>query len=724
MVSHVNPREPYAGWWEPPYHEPMAKVRLKIRRSLVILFRPGVLVELRALKGKQVRSGFFDDHDLLADEAVKLDKREWQLFVTLNEIDEALLQAGATNQVQPKSKTTADQDIIRRRWLLVDLDPVRSSDTPATNKEKIATCVRADEVKDYLKAQGWPAPLMADSGNGFHLLYPLDLPNDQQSKELTKGVLDVLASMFDDEKVKIDTAVHNASRITRLYGTMNRKGEDLTPDHPHRRSNMAGSDLPGGPIRLEPAPVVTREMLEAVAHVNWNTLNGSKASPGDDAKPPREGAGPVSERIPTGSRNTVLTSVAGSMRRRGLGEEAIFAALRIFNQERCTPPLDEAEIRKIAKSIAGYQPDDDALQVTVRFGGQPDQRPINTGEVGILLSDVESEQVDWLWPGRIPKGKLTVLDSDPGLGKSAATVDLAARVSAGLDLPDNTPCEAAGVVICSAEDGLADTIRPRLDAAGGDPSRVLSLATVTDEEGLERPISIPEDLPIIENAIGRVGAVLVIIDPLMAFFGADIDSYKDQNVRRALAALASLGERTGAAIMIVRHLNKSGGKTPIYRGGGSIGIIGAARSGMMVGEDPDDENRRVLALVKSNLAAPAPSLSFALEEAEIGAVRVRWLGETDVAATDLLSVPRDEDSSALGEARNFLVDLLQDGPVPYAEVEAAAEQAGINMRTVKRAKKDLGVESHRQGEGGRQGGGRWVWSLSQGPDSDWTPWPG
>jgi hypothetical protein len=561
---------------------------------------------------------------------------------------------------------------------------------------------------------------MADSGNGWHLLYPLDLPNDKQTKEVVKGVLDGLASMFDDEKVKIDTAVHNASRITRLYGTMNRKGDEDTTHYPHRRSNMGGWDLPGWPIRLEPAAVVTREMLEAVAHVKADGLNGSKASSRDDAKPTREGAGPVSERIPEGSRNTVLTSIAGSMRRRGLGEEAIFAALQIFNQERCTPPLDETEVREIAKSIAGYEPDDDALRVIVRSGRQPGQRPA-TGEVGILISDVEPERVDWLWRGRIPKGKLTVLDGDPGLGKSAATLDLAARVSAGLDLPDGTPCEAAGAVICSAEDGLADTIRPRLDTAGGDPSRVLSLATVTDEEGLQRPISIPQDVPIIEEGIRRIGAVLVVIDPLMAFFGSDIDSYKDQNVRRALAALASLGERTGAAIVIVRHLNKSGGKTPIYRGGGSIGIIGAARSGMMVGEDPDDENRRVLAPVKSNLAAPAPSLSFVLEEAENGAVRVRWLGETEVAATDLLSAPREEDSSALGEARNFLVDLLQDGPVPYAEVEAAAEQAGITMRTVKRAKKDLGVESHREGEGGRQGGGRWVWSLSQGDDLDWTP---
>jgi AAA domain/Primase C terminal 1 (PriCT-1) len=574
-------------------YKPADRIRIQIRGALARLFPSGGVVELRAFKGKQVKSGFFDDLDVLAEEAVKLDKREWQLFVTLNEIDEALLLVGVTNQVQTKSETTADQDIIRRRWLLVDLDPVRPSDRPATHKEKIATFERAQEVKDYLKAQGWPVPCIADSGNGWHLLYTLDLPNDEQTKELVKGALDGLASMFDDEKVKIDTAVHNASRITRLYGTMNRKGDEDTVHYPHRRSNMGVWDLHERPIRLEPAPVVTREMLEAVGHVKADGLNGSKTSSGDDAKPTREGAGPVSERIPEGTRNTTLASIAGSMRRRGMAEDEIAAALLKVN-ERCDPPLEEAEVRTVARSIARYQPRDDAL----RSGRQLAQGPA-TGEVGILLSEVQPERVDWLWTGRIPKGKLTVLDGDPGLGKSALTVDLAARVSAGLDLPDDTPCEAAGVVICSAEDGLADTIRPRLDAAGGDPEKVLSLATVTDEEGLERPISIPEDVPIIEEGIRRVEADLVIVDPLMAFFGGGVDTYRDQSVRRALAALASLAERTGAAIVVIRHLTKSGGNDPIRRGGGSIGIIGAARSGMLVAKDLDDEDLRILSMSKS-----------------------------------------------------------------------------------------------------------------------------
>jgi hypothetical protein len=696
-------------------YKPADRIRMKIRGALALLFLPGDVVELRALKGKQVKSGYFNDLDVLAEEAVKLDKREWQLFVTLNEIDETLLQAGVTNQVQTKSETTADRNIIRRRWLLVDFDPVRPSDRPATHKEKIATFERAQEVKDYLKAQGWPVPRIADSGNGWHLLYPLDLPNDKQTKEVVKGGLDVLASMFDDEKVKIDSAVHNASRITRLYGTMNRKGNEDTVHYPHRRSNMGGSDLPGWPIRLEPAAMVTREMLEAVAPVKADELTGSEASSGDDAKPTREGAGPVSERIPEGSRNTTLTSVAGSMRRRGLGEEAIFAALRIFNQERCTPPLDEAEIRKIAQSIARYEPGDDALRAAVGSGAPAFRRSAGDGEVGILLSDVEPERVDWLWPGRIPKSKLTVVDGDPGLGKSAATVDIAARLSSGLGMPDGSPCEAAGVVVCSAEDGLADTVRPRLDAAGGDPERVVSLATIPDEEGLERPISVPEDVPAIRRAIERVDAGLVIIDPIMAFLSGGTDSYRDQDVRRTLAALSALAEETGAAVVIVRHLNKSGGKNPIYRGGGSIGIIGAARSGMLVAKHPDDEDLRVLSMAKSNLAAQAPSLTFTLEEAENGAVQVAWLGESDLTAAELLGARSDEQQpSAVEAAEEFLRSLLADGPVPQREVQAAAREAGISMSTAKKAKRELGVQSVAVRVEGVRGVQGWSWSLPEG----------
>jgi RecA-family ATPase len=202
-----------------------------------------------------------------------------------------------------------------------------------------------------------------------------------------------------------------------------------------------------------------------------------------------------------------------------------------------------------------------------------------------------------LWPRRIPSGKITVLDGDPDNGKTVLTIDLAARVTAGLDLPDDTPTEAAGAVIVSAEDGAADTIRPRFDAADGDPTRACLL-------GDEEPLAIPGDIPRLERAVRQVEAALVVIDPIMAFLSGDVNSNRDQDVRRALTPLKQMAERTGAAIVLVRHLNKTPGGNPLYRGGGSIGLIGAARSGLVVGRHADDDELRVLAGQKNNLSLP------------------------------------------------------------------------------------------------------------------------
>jgi hypothetical protein len=334
-------------------------------------------------------------------------------------------------------------------------------------------------------------------------------------------------------------------------------------------------------------------------------------------------------------------------------------------------------------------------------------------EIGKLLSSVEPEEVSWLWPSWLALGKLALVDGDPGLGKSAMTLDLAARVSAGQTFPDGAPCEPGGVVLLSAEDGLADTIRPRLDAAGADTSKILALATVPDENGHDRLLSIPEDIPIIEKGIRRVEASLLIMDPLMAFLSGDANSHRDQDVRRALAPFAGLAERTGAAVLVVRHLNKGAANNPLYRGGGSIGIIGAARMAFVVGKDPKDENRRVLASTKNNLAMPPQSLMFGLEEAESGSVRVNWLGHSEVSAKDLLATSQDQEhADARSEAVEFLNDVLADGPLPAKQVVEEADEAEISEKTLRRAKKLLDVIAYRESAAGeKRGSGRWMWKL-------------
>lgn len=331
-------------------------------------------------------------------------------------------------------------------------------------------------------------------------------------------------------------------------------------------------------------------------------------------------------------------------------------------------------------------------------------------EPGIVLSTVQPQRVEWLWPGRIPLGKLTILDGDPGLGKSVLTLDLAARVSRGMGMPDGEPGEdrePRGVVVLTAEDGLEDTVVPRLEAAGADLSRILGLPTVKDNLGDEERLpSLPTDADYIRDAAKRMMAALVIVDPLTAYLGTEINSHKDTDCRRALWPLAKLAEETGAAVLVVRHLNKAAGGNPLYRGGGSIGIIGAARSGLLVARDPDNPDGRVLASTKCNLAKLPPSLSFALDAASNGALRIGWTGPSAHTADSLLAAPRDdEERDAVQEAVDVLRSILI-GRRKVADVKREARGAGVSERSLLRAKAVLGVKSERIGFGPE---GEWYW---------------
>lgn len=314
------------------------------------------------------------------------------------------------------------------------------------------------------------------------------------------------------------------------------------------------------------------------------------------------------------------------------------------------------------------------------------------------LADVQPQATSWLWPGRLPKGKLVVLDGDPGLGKSTLALDLAARVSIGASMPDGPSTTGpANVVVLSAEDGLADTIRPRLDAAGADTGRIVSLTI--NENDAERGLASPSDLAQLERAVRCEQAALVVLDPLVAHLDGGVNSFRDQDVRRALGPLASIAEATGAAILAIRHLTKLAGGSPLYRGGGSIGITGAARSVWLVAADPDDEARRILAIAKSNLAPIPPALAYRIEPAALGGIstsRIVWEGFAPHTAASLLAVPStDGEHSALDDAKAFLRETLAHGPVPVKAVQKQAREAGISERTLDRAKSAAGVRSMR-----------------------------
>jgi len=356
----------------------------------------------------------------------------------------------------------------------------------------------------------------------------------------------------------------------------------------------------------------------------------------------------------------------------------------------------------------------DQLEALVR-----DQTPSNSrdsdvvGEVITRLDQVKLERVEWLWPGRLPFGKLVILDGDPGTGKSTVAIDLAARVTTGSPMPDATALPRPGCVVAlTAEDGLADTVRPRLEAARGDASRVHVLQAVRDPDGTERPPRIPDDLRRLETLVRRVGAQLVIVDVLAAYLSGQVDSYRDADVRRALHPLARLAEDTGSVVLVLRHLSKSGGTNALYRGGGSIGIIGAARVGLLAATDPEDDGHRVLAVTKSNLAAIPSALAYRLVPDELhDCSRVEWLGETAHSASDLLVERGNEERLEHDEAKHWVVEYLTaEGGRDFArDVKKAAREAGIAERTLTRARHRAGVTTSREGFGGP-----FVWSL---PDS-------
>ena len=227
--------------------------------------------------------------------------------------------------------------------------------------------------------------------------------------------------------------------------------------------------------------------------------------------------------------------------------------------------------------------------------------------------------------------------------------------------------------------------------------------------------TIPDDINVIRETIVGIGAVMVIIDPLMAHLAASINSHRDQDIRRALRPLTELARQDGFALVAVRHLVKSAATTPMYRGGGSIGVAASARCVLVAGTDPGDDSVKVLAPVKSSLSALPVSLAFTIDEATVGQVptsSVRWMGTSTLTASDVTVVPvAGSRPSASGAASDHLRAVLADGPVSASDVVKGATMNGMSMRTLERAKAALGVISERAGFGGE---GAWYWRLPVG----------
>lgn len=451
-------------------------------------------------------------------------------------------------------------------------------------------------------------------------------------------------------------------------------------------------------IQLSPAPFWLVEQI--------------RANPGGSSRP-----SPVlanGELITEGSRNSSLTSLAGSMRRRGMSQESIEAALLVENGQRCDPPLDDEEVRKIAQSVARYDPSDPLLIDSLLIDGWSEEyRKAVEDECTIVwASAIEPVPVEWLWPNRIPLGKLTTFAGLGGIGKSFVLLDMTARITRGAAWPFSAgQCAPAGkVLFVSGEDDPADTLVPRLIEMGGDRSRVAFLKTdVINGFHLSH-------VKTLEKAYQDCGGgvTFVAIDPPTAFLGG-VDDHKNSQLRTVLSPLARWAAERRLAIVFNTHFNKGGQDVEaVMRVMGSVAWVNAVRAAHAFTRDPDDKKRVFCLPMKSNLGPLCKGLSYRIVPSGVfGSAKVEWIEEVEVEADDVVGKKARKPREVA--ARDVLLEMFRrkrewQGDDFWGELK----MNGVHRDAVFAAREGLRIPRARRvtSPGGDV---RWVWWVPE----DW-----
>ena len=345
---------------------------------------------------------------------------------------------------------------------------------------------------------------------------------------------------------------------------------------------------------------------------------------------------------------------------------------------------------------------------------KPPQRTLDI----VCLADVQTKQIEWLWPGRIAKGKVTVVAGHPGIGKSMAGIDIAARISTGATWPCGEGIAPKGsVIILTTEDDAADTIKPRILAAGGDASKVHHIQGVKEADGQHSTFSLSDDLDLLEQKAKEIGDVAMIqIDPVNAYMGKsskNFDSYRDTDIRALFEPIQAMATRLKIAIWVVTHFNKAGGDKAMLRFLGSIGMLAMARAAYAVIEDQDNSERRLMLPVKNNLGATNTGFAYTVREKPTGdesvpyCFAVEWEQEHATITADEAMAPKKKDdrrSEDVEKAKDIIFEMLSAACWRQADVEERCEQEGIPSRSIRSAKNKLGVISKQRREG-------WYWRL-------------
>ncbi len=658
----------------------------EIRKFLSVLVEKDDVFEVRVLMGRGVASGYYTLSNLGKLVQDLKAYTNYNIYVTLNKVNPALIARSKCRLKKYPEKTTSSQDIVRRRWLLVDVDPVRPTGICATEGEKHAAYTTAKEINQFLSRHGWPEALLVSSGNGYYLLYRVDLPNDEESSALIRSILSYLDLRFSNERAHVDPSVHNPDRLIRLCGTYNRKG-DNTPDRPHRLCQVIHT-----PDKIV---CVTREQMEEIASLlpqpqaeKLHTSNKKKKSSSGNLRAMLEAAGLEIKREKPFTDGTcyVLKECP-------------------FNHDHNDAAAYVIEFRNGAVAAGCHHAScswtwqdlkEKILPPRPREEDVKDQQQTQQQEWEPALSVIaekKPEKIEWLWEPFLPAGKLTVIEGDPGTGKTYVALALAAMLTQ----------KGHNVIYATAEDGVSDTILPRLQAMQANLTRIYVLEGKRSTDGIVYHVTL-KDYKVLEKAIASVRAKMIVFDPIQGFFGGGADFHKATEVRARIMNLVRIAAEQRCAVVAIRHLSKNTAASALHRGLGSIDISAAARSVLLVGQD--SMGNRAVVQTKPSLSARGAAVGFEILDGDDGDVGVfRWKGEVDIKAEDLLRPVEENEKNAIQEAEEFLLALLDQGPVPAKEVVRQAKAVGVTRATLRRAKKRLGVISLKQGRE------KWCWSL-------------
>lgn len=639
------------------------------------------------------------------------------------------------NTVRPGVKgQTRKGDVLRRRWLFLDFDPKRPKDTNGTEDEHTAAQEAAFACCGHLSELSWPEPVIVDSGNGWYLLYRLDLPATSHAHALIKSVTHHLGGLYSSTAVEVDNAVHNDSRIARLPGTLNRKGP-ADPGRPRRMCRILSL-----PDTVEVVPV---ERLQALAgpERKAKVVTPPPASPptNDLIAPPagnldayvRKALEEEAARIRgahEGARNTTLNDAAFRLFTL-VGHHGVTADQieQLVLDAALSAGLPEEESRRTIRSAreAGLasprppkpgRPSNNGRHARARAwpedkppGSDAAHTPVaqtnDTSPVTIRASSITPRAIEWLWPDRVPLGKLTTFAGHGGLGKTFVLLDMTARVTTGTPWPDGAAGAApAPVLFISGEDDPSDTLVPRLIELKADLDRVLFLKSKCLEKFTLA------DLDTLNKALTQNDGVrLAVIDPPTAYL-AGTDDHKNAELRQLLTPLQEWAQYWKCSIVFNTHINKGGaGKVEaMARVMGSVAWVNAVRAAHMFAKDPDDETRRFFVPMKNNLGPERKGLAYRLVSDGDRMAHVEWLGEIDTTADQAVSPSRTKRREE--SAREWLIERFREKREwPSDDLFAAGREANISRNAIFDAKDRLCLPRARR-------------SVGEGGDVTWTWW--